>query len=591
MHNKAQGVDRQKRVRVIGLELISTVVIALSWLAGCDSTTPDPALDADSGTGKSVAQDVTSVTEKVSTVIEFVEQSRANGIDFTYRNGEEAGHFSIVESLGGGLGLFDFNSDGLLDLIAPGGGKFEAGPKIVGLPPALFQNDGNWKFHEVSNEANVARAAFYSHGVAVGDHDNDGFPDFVITGYGGLVFYRNLGDGTFEELTQVAGLTDSLWSSSAAWGDIDGDGLLDLYVAHYANWSWQNHPFCPGPRENLREVCAPRNFDPLPDILYLNNGDGTFRDGSRAAGLSLEGKGLGVVLADVDLDGKLDIYVANDTVPNLLYKNLGDGKLSEVGMRSGASGSATGTADGSMGADLGDFNLDGLPDIWVVNFAPEAFALYRNEGNFLFTHVSQSYGVTAMGGLYVGWGTVFSDFDRDGDEDIFVSNGHVIRYPLDAPLLQKPLVLENDRGKRFANVAPAAGKYADTPHMGRGAALGDIDNDGDLDLAVNHTNEPVALLSNESQTQNGWVSLRLIGTRSSRDPVGAIVRVETSKGAQVRQLKGGTSYASSSDPRLFFGLGKSEIREITIRWPSGQTQTLKGVAVKQTLTIIEPTND
>lgn len=566
--------------RLMLLLLAATVI-------GCggEGTVEDSAKTTKTGkTGKRKYPETRS--QRPPTIARFVDKTAGTGVDFTYRNGEEAGHFSIVESLGGGAALFDYDGDGRLDLFVPGGGKYEKGPKMRGLSPVLYRNEGDWKFRNVTKEAGLDAAPFYSHGATVGDYDNDGWPDIAVTGYGGLLLFRNRGDATFEECAVPSGLTDPQWSSSAAWGDLNGDGTLDLYVAHYANWSWKNHPYCDAPGGKGREVCAPRRFDPLPDTLYFGTGDGRFRDGTKQAGLKPEGKGLGVVIADLNLDGRPDIYVGNDTVPNLLYENLGGGRFSEIGLRSGTSANEMGTPDGSMGVDVGDFNRDGLPDLWVANYEQESFALYRNEGRMNFTHVSLSHGVTAVGGLYVGWGTVFLDFDRDGDEDVFVSNGHVIRHPTSSPLRQKPLLLQNEGGKRFVNVAPEAGDYFTGGHMGRGVAAGDIDNDGDTDLVVCHTNEPVSLLANESKTSNGWLSLRLIGTRTSRDPVGARVRVETTHGAQVKQLKGGTSYASSSDPRLLFGLGTAKIKSVTVHWPSGRVQKL-AISRNQRWTIVE----
>jgi hypothetical protein len=550
--------------------------------------TDSPALPASSASGSQPD----SADGSPRSLARFTQRTPGCGVECTYRNGEEAGHFAIVESLGGGAALFDFDGDGSLDLFLLGGGSYGPGPTILGRPPALYRQSGPWQFENVTKTAGVDAARHYSHGAAAGDSDNDGFTDVVVTGYGGLMFFRNQGDGTFSEDASAALLADTLWSSSAAWGDFDFDGDLDLYVAHYVDWSFKKHPFCKGPRPDLRDVCPPRRFEPLPHVLYENQGDGTFQDVSEMAGLRSDGKGLGVVVADVNLDGAIDIYVANDTVPNFLYRNLGNGRFADAGLKSGTSLNDMGSPDGSMGVDVGDFNGDGLPDLWVANFERESFALYRNEGNCDFQHVSQSTGVTALGGLYVGWGTVFLDFDRDGDEDVFVSNGHVVRYPTNAPLKQRPLLLENDRGQRFVNVAGTAGEYFTSDHMGRGVALGDIDGDGDLDLAVVATNDPVALLSNESPNRNHWISLRLIGRQSSRDPIGAVVRFHTAAGISLRQVKGGGSYASTSDLRIFTGLGDvAEIQRVEIHWPSGCKQNLMGLPVDRRLTIIEPAND
>ena len=563
------------------------------WLPGCErgsSSDPGEATQARRSVRKSGAGALSAASPSQS--VRFKDVAPSAGLRFTYRNGEEAGHFAILESLGGGAALFDHDLDGRLDLYLPGGGEFGTGDQVLGRAPGFFANRGGWQFADVTSFAGLGPAPTYTHGAAAADYDNDGFTDVLVTGYGGLLLFHNRGDGTFAEVAAAARLGDELWSSSAAWGDFDSDGQLDVYVAHYVDWSFENHPLCPGPGGH-REVCPPRQFQPLSDVLYLSNGDGTFRDHSRTAGLVVDGdatgKGLGVVAADVDLDGDLDVYVGNDTVPNFLYRNLGDARFEDASLMSGTSLSDKGVPDGSMGVDVGDFNLDGRPDIWVANYERESFALYRNEGSCFFQHVSQSTGITAAGGLYVGWGTVLFDADRDGDEDIFSSNGHVIRHPANAPLRQKPLLFENLAGKRFVNAAPRAGDYLDSPHMGRGVAVGDLDDDGRLDLAVSHTNEPVAVLRNESTGSNHWIGLRLIGTRSNRDAIGAIIRLHTAGGTQLRQVKGGGSYASTSDRRVHFGIGdQPRVERATIRWPSGHEQTITAPEIDRYHTIIEP---
>lgn len=562
---------------------------------GCssDSPTPAPKQQPDSpktGNPKISAQ---KPEETVQTLADFSETAASAGIHFTYRNGEESGHFAILESLGGGVGMFDYDSDGDVDLFVPGGGRYESEKKTVGLSPGLFRNHGDWRFSAEADVAGVATAPWYSHGAAITDFDNDGFSDVLVTGYGGLLFYQNQGDGTFLEIARATGLTDDQWSSSAACGDIDGDGNPDFYVAHYVNWSPDNNPVCAGPKPGLREVCPPRRFDPLPDIIYHNNGDCTFSDVSIEMQLRRDGKGLGVVMADVDLDGRIDIYVANDTVPNFLYRNSGDGTLEDASTRSGTSLSDSGMPEGSMGVDVGDYNLDGRPDIWVSNFERESIALYRNDDNLIFQHVSRSTGITAVGGLAVGWGTVFFDFDRDGDEDSFVSNGHVIRYPTNAPLRQTPLLFQNDPGSRFHNVAQGAGEYLRTPHMGRGVACGDLDDDGDQDLVISCNNEPVAVLANQSGANHGFV-IRLIGTRSNRDAVGAWVKVRVGpdQPEMLRMVKAGGSYASSNDPRLFFGVGHAtSVASVEVHWPSGVIQNFSDVAILETLVLLEPNAD
>lgn len=564
-------------------------IALLSFVAGCpkdDGTATDPsaANEGDSPTSNSVGK--YKLTERESNAksdIRFEEMTAKTGVNFVYRNGEDAGEVAILESLGGGVGLFDFDNDGDMDLCLPGGGhygeKTNGERPVLGWPHAIFRNDGDWKFTEVTKSAAANATPYYSHGAAAADFDNDGFLDVLITGFGGLLLLHNHGDGTFEEHAKLAGMTDALWSSTAAWGDFNKDGALDVYIAHYANWSFKNHPFCPGPKQGTRESCPPREFQGLPDTVYFNNGDGSFRDVSQEVGLKPDGKGLGVLTADLDLDGDVDVYVGNDTVPNFLYQNDGTGKFEETGLISGTALSQSGTPDGSMGVDVGDITGDGRPDLWVVNFERESNALYRNDGNGLFQHISQMMGVTAVGALYVGWGTSINDFDKDGDEDPFVSNGHVIRYPENAPIFQKPLMFDNRNGKRLENVASVVGPYFAEGHQGRGSAAGDIDRDGDVDLVISRMNQPVAFLSNTTVTTRRWLSLRLVGVTSPRIPIGAIVRVKTADREMVRQIKGGTSFASTIEPAILFGLGDAQLVEsVEIQWPSGLKQTIEPLA-------------
>lgn len=572
-------------------------LLLLLLLTGCPNppAAVDPGKTADDAVDRG-SKTVGQPTHTPSTSVEFRDRAISAGVRFTYRNGQEAEVYSIVESLGGGVAVIDWDRDGDLDLFFSGGGKFIDETSIAGHESGLFFNRGDWEFLSVAREAGTAgKTRYYSHGVAVGDYDADGFPDVLVTGFGGLVLWHNQGDGTFGDVTPASGLTDSLWSSSAAWGDVNGDGHLDLYVAHYVNWSFQNNPLCPSKSNGQQDICPPRLFDPLPDTLYLGRGDGTFVDASQQSGLVLSGacgKGLGVLMCDIDHDNDLDIYVCNDTVPNFLYRNDGRGRFREVAMQSGAAVSETGVPEGSMGVDLGDFDLDGQLDLWVTNYERESIALYRNDGRGMFRHVSHLAGLTTVGGLYVGWGTVFVDFDLDGDQDVFVSNGHVIRYPAEAPLRQLPLLFRNDHGRRFVNVAAGGGKYLASPHMGRGVAAGDLDNDGDSDLVVVHTNEPVAILENRSPRDGQhWLEVRLVGTRpeTSRDASGAIVTLDVEGGpVQTRQVKSGSSYASTSDPRLCFGLGTRRGRvQLKVRWPGGHIQELADVAVDRVLVIRE----
>lgn len=527
----------------------------------------------------------------------FREVTADAGVHATYRNGQEADHYAILESLGGGVGLLDYNRDGLLDVFAPGGGTFE-GPdrkQIKGYPCRLFQNLGGWKFRDVTAEAGLADPLFYTHGCAVADYDRDGWTDLLVTGWGRLALYHNEPDGKggrrFAEVSQKAGLTDTLWSSSAAWGDLDGDGDPDLYVCHYVNWSFANHPRCAGYSGAVAvDVCPPKQFLGLPHVLYRNNGDGTFTDVSKEAGIKQgitgEGKGLGVLIVDVNDDRKPDIYVANDTVDNFLYINRSEnGKLrfEELAMPSGVARDDSGVPQGSMGVDAADFDGSGRPAIWVTNYENEMHALYRNQGRGLFLFCTQATGIAAIGQKYVGFGTAFVDVDNKGWEDIVVTNGHVIRHPTTATLRQRPVLLRNLGTGRFVDVTREGGPYFRSEHIGRGLAAGDLDNDGWVDLALAHVNEPLALLRNEARESAGrnrhWLGIELEGEQH-RDLVGAKVIVEAGGRKQTRFVKGGGSYLSARDPRQVFGLGAAaQVERVTVVWPSGKEQHWPGTAL------------
>lgn len=517
-------------------------------------------------------------------------EAAASGFQWTYRNGEEADHCAILESLGGGVGMIDYDGDHRLDLCLPGGGVIGPDVKPSPLPGSLFRNRDGQHFEPVAAFAGLAKATHYTHGIAAADFDHDGCIDILWTGFGGVQLWRNQGDGTFVDATAASGLAvDTLWSSSAAWGDFNGDGALDLYIAHYTDWSPANHPVCPGPRPGVREICGPREFHPLPDSLFLGNGDGTFRDASRNSGLRSDGKGLGVVTGDVDADGDLDIYVGNDTTENFLYINDGQGKFKEIGLLAGVATDDRGVPDGSMGVDIMDFNNDGRSDLWAANYEREAFALYRNEDHGQFLHVSQSTGITALGGLFVGFGTAFFDVDLDGDEDGLVANGHVIKYPRAAARRQPPLLLENRQG-RFARVLFPSRHYFSSAWESRGLAAGDLDGDGRPDLAIAHVNEPSRILLNrtgDDASPPRWVAVRLVGNQSNRNGIGARLVLYTSAGQQTRLIKGGGSYLSQSDYRVVWGLPPdAKIDRLEILWPSGVRQTI-APKLQETLTIVE----
>ncbi len=578
---RASRDSRMRSQATVACCLISVLI----GLVGCGgaATNPSPPSPEAAPSGTS------SLPVAHSTSIRFQERLGDSITPFAYENGDAAERSTILEGMGGGVAIFDFDRNGWPDVLFPGGGQFSGERDLNPLPPALYRNLGASTLISCASTAGLSAATHYSQGTAVGDFDNDGFEDVLITGYGGVQLLHNQGDGTFVDTTSTAMVEDRLWSTGAAWGDLNGDGNLDLYVAHYVDWSFNNDPNCPTVDGQRRERCPPQRFGPLPDIIYLSTGDGTFAESSKECGLRRDGKGLGVVLADLDLDGDMDIYVANDTVENFLYRNDGHARFEEIAVAAGCAFNETGAPDGSMGVAVTDYNLDGQPDIWVVNYERETIGLYKNLGDCAFEHVSQSTGVSVVGTMFVGFGTVFLDADLDGDEDAFVANGHVLRFPNNAPVRQLPLVFENIAGQRFLNVASQSGSYGRQTHIGRGAAHGDLDNDGDLDLAISHLHDPVSIQENISTTSGHWFKVRLIGTNSNRDAVGTRLTLVTSIGQQIRQVSSGDSYLSHSDRIVHWGMpANATIERLSITWPNGRQQTIASPVVDQTLTVHQP---
>ncbi len=530
-------------------------------------------------------------TREIKERFAFDDITCASGLEFTYQNGSECGRFSIAETVGGGVGVLDYDLDGNPDFIFAAGGTFTDQAEPMGLQPELFRNlDG--RFHHFGKKAGLVGCQAYNHSVTIADYDADGFPDVLITGYGGLTLYRNQGDGTFQEVTQQTGLTERMWSTAAGWGDITGNGLLDLYVVHYLDWSSQNDPTC-YLRGDIRDVCGPSKFRALNDSLYIAQGDGTFVDGSESSGLIPEGRGLGVVLADFNGNGSLDIYVANDTDNNFLYFNDGSGKLRESGVVAGAAFDHSGKADGSMGVSIFDFSGNDLPDIWVTNYENDSFALYRNEAHERFTHISAAAGIYALGSSYVGWGTVTEDLNHDGKDEILVTNGHVFYRPTNGEKPQYPFLLqrESERFQRYDFVDQDS--YFSSKHDGRGVVVVDVDNDGAWDLVLTHINQPVRLLRNECPRKQPWLGIRLIGLHSNRDAIGA--RITAMSPDSYRKsvfVYGGGSYLSSRDNRRILAFPEgTTTAELIIDWPSGYQQRLTVNGLDRYVDVIEASSD
>jgi enediyne biosynthesis protein E4 len=537
----------------------------------------------------------------------FEDMTAASGINFTYRNGEEADHMSIIESLGGGVAAFDYDGDGLIDLYFTGGGYYE-GKKVRGHAGRMYKNLGNFKFKDVTKEVGLDRGVQFSHGVAVGDINRDGFPDLLVTGYDRLTLYLNVpaeGGRKFEDVTEQARLTERMWSSGAAFADLDGDGYPDLYVCHYGDWGFDtNHPeFCTYDGKT-RDVCPPKKFKPLPHTFYRNNRDGTFTEMSKELKLRADGKGLGVLIVDVNGDGKPDLYVANDTDDNFLYLNRtkpgGPLAFEELGGLAGVARDNRAQANGSMGLDAGDPVRTGRPALFVTNYEGELHALYVNQTTrepkdqseiVLFDFESHRNGLQDVGRLMVGWGTAYLDLDRDGWEDLVIAHGHAIRFPVPAAgRAQFQKLLLNEKGK-FIGISNRGGSYFRSRHNGRGMAVADLDNDGKPDLVFNNLNEPAAILRNVVPTDNHWVGFELSGEKF-RDITGGRIVVEAGGETHTRFVKAGGSYASVNDRRYVVGIGKAtKIDKVTVHWAYGKPQEWKDLAADRYWKLTEGQNE
>ena len=519
----------------------------------------------------------------------FSDRTRAMGIDFRHQNGASA-QKHLVETMGSGCALLDYDGDGRLDVLLINGGRTPDSAPFEPRSHALYRNLGGGRLQEVTAEAGLEPTVDYGMGVAVGDYDNDGDPDLYLTCFGPNRLYRNNGDGTFSDVTGGAGVAGAEWSTSAAFFDYDRDGAPDLYVVNYLDATFERNPPCE--MKGIRAYCHPRHYAGVADRLYRNLGGGRFRDVSRSGGiLNPEGKGLGVVAADFDQDGWVDLYVANDSVRNFLFKNNGDGTFTDVTLLSGTGYNSQAQAEAGMGVDAADYDGDRLLDIVVTNYDLETNALYRYQGDWLFGDERWRSGLARKDRFLLGFGAGFLDFDNDGDRDLLVVNGHVVdnieRIQPDLSHPQPDQLFEN-RGGRFLEHEPFYRWSSRRPRVGRGAALGDIDNDGDIDVLISNCGDEPALLVNRVGARSNWIQLRLSGTDSSRDAVGARLTLATAAGRQSDQVTGGGSYLSAGDRRVHFGLGEaSRVEEIRIRWPSGKEEVLRDVPANRILQVTE----
>jgi hypothetical protein len=425
-------------------------------------------------------------------------------------------------------------------------------------------------------------------GVAVGDYDNDGYEDIYVTGYGSNRLYHNNGNCTFTDVTEKAGVAGGGWSSSAAWVDLDNDGRLDLVVLRYVTWDW-NDLWCGQP--DNRGICHPDNFPPITMLVYHNDGNGHFTEEAAKLGLNKPAKALGIAIADYNRDGRLGIFVANDSMEEFLFRQSADGTFKEVGLESGIAVNGDGHTFAGMGVDFADYDNDGYPDIVVTDLANQRYALYHNEHDGTFNYATDSTGLGEMTQMHSGWSLRFLDYDNDGWKDLLIAQGHDMdTVQKSFPLLRyrEPMMLLRNTGKGFVDVSSVSGPVFQQAWVGRGMAIGDIDNDGRIDAVVTTNGGPAYVLHNETATSNHWLTLKLVGHKSNRDGIGALVRMTTSLGSQWVTVTTACGYLSSCDPRVHFGLGSAAAAQsIEIRWPSGTVQTLKDVAADRFITVDE----
>jgi tetratricopeptide (TPR) repeat protein len=515
------------------------------------------------------------------------------GVQFKHVNGATPEKY-MPETMGSGCLFFDYNADGWIDIFLVNSGSLVDHKLAAVAQPALYHNNGDGTFRDVTQQARLVRdVGGYGMGACAADYDNNGWVDLYVTNFGPNVLYRNKGDGTFSDVTKKAGIGSPSWSSSCAFADIDNDGDLDLFVTNYVDFSVDNNKYCGSQVKGLRSYCHPNVYRGLPNVLYRNNGDGTFGDVTRETGVySLAGKGLGVVFGDYNNDGWVDIYVANDSVFNFLYQNQGNGTFREVGLLSGVAVDENGLPEAGMGTDWGDFDNDGWLDIYVTNLNLEMNTLYRNNGGTSFTDVTLKTEIGKPTLPFVGFGTAFFDYDNDGDLDVVTANGHILDNVTESSDIttyaQRNLLFHNEGTGVFKEVGLTSGPGFSLEKVSRGLAVGDIENDGDLDVLINNCNQTADLIRNENLTGNHWLVIKTVGTRSNRDGIGTRLTLRAGGLTRIREVKAGSSYQSQNDLRVHFGLGTaSRIDRLELRWPSGAVDVLENIAVNQILTVRE----
>ena len=524
------------------------------------------------------------------TAVRFVDATAEAGIDFRHVNGVSPNKH-LVETIGSGGLFFDYDSDGWIDVFLVDGGSINDSAVARQARHRLFRNRGNGTFQDVTAASGIQHRD-YGMGACAGDYDNDGRIDLYVTNVGPNMLFRNAGNGSFTDVTRVARVGSPLWSTSCAFADLDKDGDLDLFVTNYVTADPARNPFCGNASLKVRSYCHPLIFDPQPNVVYRNNGNGTFTDVSTESGVTaLLSYGLGVVIADYDDEGWPDVFVANDSAPNFLFRRTGPWRYEEFALRAGVAVASDGKARAGMGTDAGDYDGDGSLDLVVTNLDFEMHSLFRGLGRQLFAYATPESGIGPATLPFVGFGVVFFDFDHDMQLDLAIANGNIIDTPLlmraGSTHAQRNLLFRNIAPRRFANVTASAGPGFALEKVSRGLVAGDVDNDGDLDLLVTNNGQTADLLRNDGDHGNALV-VRLVGKQSNRDGVGARLRVTTGTRTQIREVKAGSSYLGQNDLRQHVGLGTNQrVDRLEVRWPSGRSDVIPNVSADQIITIRE----